>query len=112
MGVLNSLFKISVLAIVAGSFKEGLGGHNIIEPVYVNTPVFFGPFMEDQKDLKEMVLKNRCGKEVNIKTLKKEILKYFEGENILLKNNCKKLMSEFPLKLNKTYLDIKNIFEK
>jgi 3-deoxy-D-manno-octulosonic-acid transferase len=56
MGLLSDLYQIANVAVVGGSFAEGLKGHNILEPVQAGVPVLFGPYMSDQPDLVETVL--------------------------------------------------------
>ena len=80
MGFLNVSYQLSDLAIVAGSFTDKIGGHNILEPALVNTPVFFGPFMFSQIDLKNLVIKNNAGKETSIKNIKTDVLNFFKND--------------------------------
>jgi len=64
MGVLNQCYQISDLALVGGSFVPGVGGHNIFEPIQAQIPVLFGPFMETQQELVEMILKADAGLQI------------------------------------------------
>jgi len=111
MGILNILYKISALAIVGGSYIKRVGGHNILEPVFVNIPVFFGPFMHSQLELKEMVLKANCGKEVQLKDLNQTILKYLQDkiykQNLI--NNCLQITNSSQKTLNETFYNVKNL---
>lgn len=50
MGFLNQCYAKATIALVCGSFVEGIGGHNIFEPAYFKKPILFGPFMHNQKD--------------------------------------------------------------
>jgi 3-deoxy-D-manno-octulosonic-acid transferase len=109
MGFLNICYQLSDLAIVGGSFIKKIGGHNILEPVFFDLPVFFGPFMFSQRDLKREVLRFNCGKEVLLKNIKKELEDYYKIENEM-KKNCEKLKNEFFGALEKTFLSLKNLF--
>lgn len=73
LGSLMSCFQISALAIIGGSFFVGVGGHNIFEPLQADTPVLFGPHMESQTELVELVLKAQAGKAVILKDLCSEV---------------------------------------
>ena len=73
MGILPSCFQISELAILGGSFIPGIGGHNIFEPVQAKIPVIFGPFMENQPDLVEMILTKEAGIQTSAETLEQAI---------------------------------------
>jgi len=55
MGVLKSLYQISDLAIVGGSFVNHIGGHNILEPCEFGVPVLFGPHMYSQPEMVEQI---------------------------------------------------------
>lgn len=60
MGVLSACYQICDFALVAGSFVEHVGGHNILEPCYYGKPVLFGPYMTSQQELAD-ALKERGG---------------------------------------------------
>lgn len=64
MGLLNSLYQLATLAIVGGSFVPGIGGHNILEPIQAHIPVLFGPYMDKQPELVELVLSAEAGKQL------------------------------------------------
>jgi len=111
MGILNDLYQISTVCIVAGSFIDRVGGHNILEPVFFNTPVFFGPYMHSQEDLKEIVFAFNAGKQLNLKNIKEEISKYFDNKDQLeiLINNCSKLKNSYKIILENTTDKIINL---
>lgn len=74
MGLLKKFYQIAHLAIVAGSFTEKVGGHNILEPCFYGVPVIFGPFMHSQKELRELVLQYQAGKQVDLADLRDQVL--------------------------------------
>ncbi|MEM8727670.1 MAG: glycosyltransferase N-terminal domain-containing protein [Chlamydiota bacterium] len=51
MGILAKCYRLSDLAIVGGSFIEGVGGHDIFEPAKMGIPTLHGPYMDRQVDL-------------------------------------------------------------
>ncbi len=51
IGELKDIFAFSNFAIVAGSFLPHLGGHNILEPLMTGTPVLFGPYVSNFKEI-------------------------------------------------------------
>ena len=69
MGVLSICYSLSNIAIVGGSFAAGIGGHNIFEPIQVGKPVIFGPHMEEQKELVELVLSHEAGIQCTLEEL-------------------------------------------
>ncbi len=64
MGLLRTCYQISDIAIVGGSFIKHVGGHNILEPSYYGRPVLFGPHMESQRELVDLVVSYGAGQQV------------------------------------------------
>lgn len=56
MGELINLYKISDIVILCGSFKDGIGGHNPLEPAFFGKKIISGPFAFNQKTLFDRVL--------------------------------------------------------
>lgn len=67
MGLLRQCYQFADIAIVAGSFTDKVGGHNIVEPCYYGVPVLFGPHMETQPDLLKLVKTFEAGWQVDEK---------------------------------------------
>lgn len=78
MGILNPCYRVSELAIVGGSFAKHLTGHNIFEPAALGVPVLFGPYMESQKDLVEIVTSACAGQQISIEDLPKVVPQYLQ----------------------------------
>jgi len=75
MGLLNICYQLSDLAIVGGSFLSGVGGHNIFEPIQAEIPVLFGPYMETQKELVDLILNAEAGIQTTTRDLPQALLK-------------------------------------
>lgn len=73
MGMLNSCYENSAVAILGGSFVNGIGGHNILEPLYHGCVSLFGPYVYSQKQLAELVLASNFGHQTNILDLSKDV---------------------------------------
>jgi 3-deoxy-D-manno-octulosonic-acid transferase len=73
MGILSACYQLSNLAIVGGSYVSHVGGHNIFEPAALGVPVLFGPHMESQKDLVELVINAGAGKQVPFDELEENL---------------------------------------
>jgi 3-deoxy-D-manno-octulosonic-acid transferase len=56
MGELKMVYAAADIAFVGGSM-EPVGGHNILEAAAVGTPVLFGPYMANFKEIAEGVLR-------------------------------------------------------
>ncbi|MBJ7450081.1 MAG: 3-deoxy-D-manno-octulosonic acid transferase [Parachlamydiales bacterium] len=69
MGQLLTAYQLSTLAIVAGSFCEGIGGHNVLEPIYYGVPTLFGPQMWGQKDFAHLAISYKSGLSVPIESM-------------------------------------------
>jgi len=84
MGLLRNCYQVADVAIVAGSFTEKIGGHNILEPLGYGVPLIFGPFMHSQPDLLSLVLEYHAG----IQTTENELSRVI---NLLLSDSDKRL---------------------
>jgi len=60
VGDLLDIYKRSKVAFVGGSFAP-YGGQNILEPLFFETPVIFGPYMENFKDISEIIIAKGAG---------------------------------------------------
>ena len=58
-----------------GSFVPGIGGHNIFEPIQAGIPVLFGPHMEAQKELVQLILDANAGLQTTSENLSTSIQK-------------------------------------
>lgn len=83
MGLLNSLYQVSDIAIVCGSFIQSVGGHNIIEPLAFQIPVLYGPYMHKQPEFNQLVLSYKAGIQVKSHDLASEL-------ELLLDDECKR----------------------
>jgi 3-deoxy-D-manno-octulosonic-acid transferase len=81
VGFLNNFYQISNVAVVCGSFTP-VGGHNILEPLFFNKPLLFGPYMETQKELCDLVKKEGVGIEVTDKSLKMHLQKIYLNQEL------------------------------
>lgn len=86
MGILGACYRVSQLAIIGGSFVPGIGGHNIFEPIQARIPVIFGPYMDTQKDLVDMILESNSGMQISATNLP-DILE----KSLTLQPNAEKL---------------------
>ncbi|MHB8111281.1 MAG: 3-deoxy-D-manno-octulosonic acid transferase [Syntrophorhabdaceae bacterium] len=60
VGDLMGIYARSMIAFVGGSLAP-YGGQNMLEPLFVGTPVLFGPFTDNFKDIAGVVLENQAG---------------------------------------------------
>ncbi|OPY71605.1 MAG: 3-deoxy-D-manno-octulosonic acid transferase [Syntrophorhabdus sp. PtaU1.Bin058] len=60
VGDLLGIYKESRVAFVGGSLAP-YGGQNILEPLFFGTPVLFGPFMENFRDIAKKVADSGAG---------------------------------------------------
>lgn len=69
MGILTDCYQIASVVVLGGSFVEGIGGHNILEPIQSGTTVVFGPFMHNQEEMVNFVLASKAGIQAALDTL-------------------------------------------
>ncbi len=50
MGELIDLYAVADLVILGGSFVDGVGGHNPLEPAFFGVPIISGPHIFNQKE--------------------------------------------------------------
>lgn len=75
MGQLPQCYSLSRIAILGGSFfPGGVGGHNVFEPCLYKTPAFFGPYMDSQTEISELVQKFHAGMQLPLLDLKRAVI--------------------------------------
>lgn len=70
MGILPKCYRLSHIAIVGGSFINGIGGHDIFEPAKMGIPTLYGPYIYKQVDLDRGMTESGAG----IKTAQPQLL--------------------------------------
>jgi len=66
MGKLLKCYQLAHLALVAGSWTQKVGGHNVLEPTHFCVPALFGPHMASQPTLERIALESGAGEKVAI----------------------------------------------
>ncbi len=74
MGALRRAYEIATLSIVAGSYLESVGGHNLFEPLQAGSPVFFGPFTQEQPEMADLILTSKAGLRLNLAEIAEKLL--------------------------------------
>lgn len=77
MGVLTQLYALSAVAVVAGSFVPGIGGHNLLEPAAFGVPVVYGPYMKSQPDMVRILTEHKAGIQVDAADLGPRLAQLF-----------------------------------
>lgn len=95
MGQLLKCYQLADVAIVAGSYAERIGGHNIMEPCSYGVPVIFGPYMHGQPALVQLMLEYHAGIDVPIEKLGDELI------DLLSHPNRRKALASGGLRLSK-----------
>ena len=107
-GVLGTYLKLSKLAIIGGSFID-IGGHNPVEAIQLNCPVFHGCYIRNFHEVyRELGELNCCNQADNKEDLIKKIRSYFSNiDRIeLTKKNIKNIIDTKRLSVEN---EIKNI---
>lgn len=81
MGLLRKCYQLANIAIVAGSYTDKVGGHNILEPSWYGVPVIFGPHMETQPDLVDLMKEYGAGRQVNLEDLEAVLIQLLQHPN-------------------------------
>ena len=82
VGDLLDVYKKSIVAFVGGSLAP-YGGQNVLEPLFFGTPVLFGPYMENFRDIAGTILENGAGIMVdNAEELSEKISLLIENDEL------------------------------
>ncbi|MFA6916839.1 MAG: 3-deoxy-D-manno-octulosonic acid transferase [Parachlamydiales bacterium] len=105
MGILGQIYRQATVAVVCGSFTPGVGGHNIVEPCLAGTPVLFGPYMETQKELVNIVKQYGTGKQSSVEEFTKDLNTILDDKQKReeLKTNCAAMVKEIQGATERTY---------
>lgn len=63
-GQLNDIYQIADLAFVGGTLAP-IGGHNLLEPVWAQTPVLFGPHIDNVGEAAAYIIEHDYGMQVD-----------------------------------------------
>lgn len=63
VGELTKMYSVSDVVFVGGSLVP-VGGHNLLEPASYGAPVLFGPYMNNFREIRSLILQNGGGIEV------------------------------------------------
>ena len=91
MGLLVQLYGIADVALVAGSFVPGVGGHNVLEAAAHGTPVIYGPHMEKQPELARLLDEEHGGTIADAAGLGRAILELLNNEALAAEKGAKGL---------------------
>ncbi len=110
MGVLKKCYQRSDLAFVGGSLTAKVGGHNILEPAFYGVPVLYGPHMQTQPDLVDLMKRYQAGQQVNPEDLLETVSELIDNskKRFAMGEQGKKLILESAGALDKTYGCIKS----
>lgn len=97
LGEMFAYYSMSDLAVIGGSFVD-LGGQNLIEPIFMQKPVVFGPSMYNFLQISENALADNCAIQVsNAVECFKVIDKLFinPAKYLSMITNCQKFISRY-----------------
>lgn len=104
-GHLMDCYRLSEVAIVGGSFKQELEGHNIFEPISVEVPPLFGPYMNSQLDFVRLAKEFHAGIQVSNKDLCAQVEQLLQDREKLevLKSGCRTAVAKNQGALDSTW---------
>lgn len=85
IGELTSIFHLTDLVIMGGSFSKKIGGHNIIEPSFYKKCVICGKHMENFQDIFSMFIREKAVIETSISELTNNLSILIDNTNELNK---------------------------
>lgn len=82
MGELLLFYAASDAAVVGGSFVP-VGGHNVLECLAVEVPVLFGPHMENFREISNIVVQSKAGRQLEkMEDLSEHLCEYLGNDNL------------------------------
>jgi 3-deoxy-D-manno-octulosonic-acid transferase len=81
MGLLRMCYQLSDMAIVAGSFTDRVGGHNLLEPCWYGKPVLVGPYTFSQQELVDLMKQYKTGLQVFLDQVQEVLTRWLENPN-------------------------------
>ncbi len=79
IGVLPQFYKAAKVSVLGGSFVQGIGGHNLLEPLFYDSIPVYGPFIEKQTHLKQILDLHEVGSCIGAKGVFDEVKSLLEG---------------------------------
>ena len=105
MGEMLAYYAISYIVLVGGSFKD-FGGQNLIEAIYMQVPVIFGPSTFNFKLIAQNALKEGCAIQIqelnNLNAILDKYINTSDDYN-LLKRNCQNFINQYQGASQKIY---------
>jgi len=80
MGLLRQCYQVATVAIVAGSYVEHVGGHNVLEPAAFGVPTIFGPYMHSQKEMLDLMLGADAALQLPMEQVGEEVLHLLQND--------------------------------
>jgi 3-deoxy-D-manno-octulosonic-acid transferase len=78
MGMLMKLYALADIGVVGGTFISGIGGHNLTEPAFYGKSVIYGPYVNKQPGLHDLVTSYDAGRQVTDETFPDVLLDLVE----------------------------------
>jgi len=75
MGSLGLCYQLSHLSLICGSFIPGIGGHNLLEPLQLGSPLIFGPYTDNQTEFASKILAADAGIQAAVEELPELVLR-------------------------------------
>lgn len=94
LGELLSFYAISDYAFVGGSFIP-IGGHNVLEPIALQVPVFCGPYMQNSQSIIDELLNAHALIQVNDAPALVEALAHLHHDKALCLNQTEQATAIF-----------------
>lgn len=103
MGELKLLYATADISFVGGSLVD-IGGHNILEPAAIGTPIVFGQYMRNFKAITETILNQQAAVQCfDLRAIEQSVLNLYHNETSrkTLANNAKAFLTQHQGVINK-----------
>ncbi|MFZ2725205.1 MAG: lipid IV(A) 3-deoxy-D-manno-octulosonic acid transferase [Methylococcaceae bacterium] len=103
IGELKLFYATADISFVGGSLVD-IGGHNILEPAAIGTPIVFGQYMRNFKAIAEAILNQQAAVQCfDLKAIEQSVLNLYHNETSrkTLANNAKAFITQHQGVINK-----------
>lgn len=105
LGVLDKIYQISDISVLCGSLVDGIGGHNLFEPLECGSLLVYGPFIDSQQEMDQLIQTSGAGIKLSKDQLEEGIVTLIENTDYkeAIKASASKLVSSIKGASSKTF---------
>jgi len=111
IGVLDAIYQLSTITVLGVSLIPGIGGHNLFEPLEAGTTLVYGPYVDAQKEMDDLIQKSNSAVKSdpeNLSTIIQDLL-ISQEKRSLIKSAAASLLQVVKGSAEKTFQKVEKI---